>query len=213
MVTKKAKQTFLPRDLSWKRTWPRRSAPRIQSSAQLALAFQRLDCLDREVMIVGTLDCKSRLICCSLLALGSSDLIVVRISDAFTDAIKFGGSAIFLVHNHPSGSIKPSNEDITMTLQVAAAGEILGISLVDHVIVGNGKSTSILKTSLLSKFSTVTTPRAMVAAEACTRIAWQCENCQRLNLNYKSHSYWADCAARRCQACSSISLLRLRSKK
>jgi DNA repair protein RadC len=91
--------------------------------------------LDREIMIAGTLDCKSRLLCWSLLAVGSSEWLIVRVGDAFADAIRMSASGIFLVHNHPSGSLEPSREDIDLTRNVERAGKLLGYTLFDHVIV------------------------------------------------------------------------------
>lgn len=55
--------------------------------------------------------------------------------EIFRNAIHLGASAIFLIHNHPSGSVNPSKEDITMTKRIQEAGKLLNIELVDHLIV------------------------------------------------------------------------------
>jgi DNA repair protein RadC len=86
-------------------------------------------------MIAGTLDCKSRLLSWNLLAVGSSEWLIVRVGDAFADAIRMSASGVFLVHNHPSGSLEPSREDIELTRNVERAGKLLGYTLFDHVIV------------------------------------------------------------------------------
>jgi DNA repair protein RadC len=109
--------------------------PVLLSPEQVAGAFADLALLDREVLLVATLDCKCRLLHWGLLAVGSSDLLVVRLGEAFQGAIRHAGSGIVLVHNHPSGSLTPSRHDMSLTRRAAEAGRLLGYPLLDHVIV------------------------------------------------------------------------------
>lgn len=82
-------------------------------------------------------------------AVGSSNSSYIEIKDIFKEAIKSSATKIIVVHNHPSGSVEPSLEDVKFTYKVKDAGELMGIELVDHVIIGNGKFASLKR---LKKF-------------------------------------------------------------
>ena len=71
-------------------------------------------------------------------------MVSVRIGDAFQDAVKTGAMGIFLVHNHPSGSLEPSNEDRNLTNQAKEAGWLLGYPLLDHVIISKSGHCSLM---------------------------------------------------------------------
>jgi len=111
--------------------------PIVRSAKDVGEIFQRIAHFDREIMIAGTLDCKNRLLCWTLLAVGSSEWLLVRVGDAFADAIRMSASGIFLIHNHPSGSLEPSREDLVLTRNVQQAGRLLGYPLFDHVIISS----------------------------------------------------------------------------
>lgn len=66
---------------------------------------------------------------------GTLDASLVHPREVFIPAIKEHGAAILLAHNHPSGSCRPSTEDISITRRLVAAGELLGINVIDHIIV------------------------------------------------------------------------------
>ena len=68
----------------------------------------------------------------------------------FRPAIKLGASAVILVHNHPSGELKPSKPDLKLTKEIAAAGEVLHIKLLDHLIVTRNGFTSLLGVGLMT---------------------------------------------------------------
>ncbi len=82
-------------------------------------------------------------------AVGSGNSSYIEIKDIFKEAIKSSATKIIVVHNHPSGSIEPSLEDIKFTYKVKDAGELIGIELIDHVIIGNSKFASLKR---LNKF-------------------------------------------------------------
>ncbi len=71
----------------------------------------------------------------NLISMGSVSEAIVHPREVFRDAIKEGASAIIICHNHPSGSLEPSREDIVTTERIAESGRVVGIPLVDHVIV------------------------------------------------------------------------------
>jgi DNA repair protein RadC len=123
--------------------------PIVRSAADVARVFSNIAVLEREVMFVGAVDTKCRLLCWELLAVGTTDRLALRIGDAFTSVVHAGGSGIFLAHNHPSGSLKTSAEDYELTLKVAKAGLLLGYPLFDHVIITkNGYRSLMMKASL-----------------------------------------------------------------
>ena len=68
--------------------------------------------------------------------MGSLDSAEVAVPNIFKTAIMENAAAVIGLHNHPSGSIKPSQADIDVTKRLAAAGKLLGIKLLDHIIVG-----------------------------------------------------------------------------
>ena len=78
---------------------------------------------------------KNILIKKTLVSVGTINEAIIHPREVFVDAIKEGGSGIIAVHNHPSGSTKPSREDIETTKRMAEAGKIIGIPLIDHIIV------------------------------------------------------------------------------
>lgn len=78
-----------------------------------------------------------------VLSMGTIDANLIHPREVFKPAIEYGASAVILVHNHPSGVVTPSASDVEITRQLIDAGKIMGISLVDHVIVGKGKYASV----------------------------------------------------------------------
>lgn len=78
-----------------------------------------------------------------VLSMGTLDANLIHPREVFKPALEYGASAVILVHNHPSGVVTPSASDIDITKQLIEAGRIMGISLVDHVIVGKGKYVSV----------------------------------------------------------------------
>jgi DNA repair protein RadC len=63
--------------------------------------------------------------------------------DVYRPALKRGSTGIILVHNHPSGDPTPSEEDMFATDHIEKAGELLGVKLIDHIIIGKGRHTSL----------------------------------------------------------------------
>ncbi|HEY0011207.1 MAG TPA: DNA repair protein RadC [Candidatus Paceibacterota bacterium] len=78
------------------------------------------------------------------ISIGTVDSNIIHPREVFRPAIAYGAAGVVLVHNHPSGQTKPSGADRTVTEQVAEAGRLLGIDLVDHVIVTEDSFASVL---------------------------------------------------------------------
>lgn len=92
--------------------------------------------MDRETAMVVNLDNKLRPLNFNMVSVGDINQTIVPIQNIFKSSILSNASSILLLHNHPSGDPTPSNEDFQMTKRVAEAGKLLGITLMDHVIVG-----------------------------------------------------------------------------
>jgi DNA repair protein RadC len=81
---------------------------------------------------------------------GTLDASVVHPREVFRAAIVESAAAVVLVHNHPSGDPTPSREDREVTEQLAAAGQLIGIPVLDHVVIGDGRYVSFVEAGLLS---------------------------------------------------------------
>jgi DNA repair protein RadC len=85
------------------------------------------------------LDTKFRVIRAAVLASGTLNSTIVQPREVYRAATIGGAAAIVVFHNHPSGDPTPSPEDVDLTRRLAAAGVLIGIDLVDHLILGDGK--------------------------------------------------------------------------
>ena len=98
--------------------------------------------LKKEIFCCAMLDVKNRLIRDSRISEGTLTSSLIHPREAFREAIRESAAAVIFVHNHPSGDPEPSREDVLSTERLEAAGETVGIKVLDHVIVGDGKFTS-----------------------------------------------------------------------
>ncbi len=106
--------------------------------------FERLasDAKQEEFHIV-TLDTKNQIVDTHQITVGTLDASLVHPREVFRAAIKDAASSIILVHNHPSGDPTPSQEDITVTNRLTECGKTLGISVLDHIVLGNPDAISV----------------------------------------------------------------------
>lgn len=91
----------------------------------------------KEHAVVFYLDAKHQEIKREIISVGILTSTLVHPREVFESAVRHSAAQIILSHNHPSGSLEPSNDDIRLTKRLASAGQILGITLLDHVIVTN----------------------------------------------------------------------------
>jgi DNA repair protein RadC len=103
-------------------------------------------CSRQEEFWVMILDNKNRLIKKARISIGTISEALVHPREVFRDAIREAASSIIIAHNHPSGVLKPSVNDIEITKRVAQAGSIVGIQLLDHVIVTDNDYLSLRET-------------------------------------------------------------------
>ena len=97
----------------------------------------------KECVVVLILNTRRRVIGHNLVSLGGLDSCVIQPREVFRPAIVAAGSAIILTHNHPSGDPTPSEADIRVTRELIRAGKLLRIELLDHVIIGEEKYSSL----------------------------------------------------------------------
>lgn len=97
-----------------------------------------LDGEDRENFIVITLNTKNVINNITTVSVGSLSSAIVNPREVFKTAILSNANSIIIAHNHPSGEVEPSNEDIAITKRLIKCGELLGINVLDHIIVGEG---------------------------------------------------------------------------
>lgn len=99
--------------------------------------------LRREEFRVLCLNPRSRLLRDAKVAEGSADSCYVDPREIFAPALAARASGVVLAHNHPSGDPTPSSHDLTLTARMVRAGQLLGVRVLDHMVVGDGRYTSL----------------------------------------------------------------------
>lgn len=105
--------------------------------------MQDLRHLTREQVLLLMVDSKNRLMKDLVISEGTVNTSIMPTREIFVHAIKYEAVSIILLHNHPSGDPTPSAEDIRVTKRVAEAGNLIGITLMDHIIIGDNKYISL----------------------------------------------------------------------
>ena len=111
--------------------------PQVRFPAEAApMIAQYIGESDREVFVVALLTIRHRVIGLHTVSVGCLTSSLVHPREIFKPAILSGSAALLACHNHPSGDPEPSAEDIALTRRIASAGQLLGIDLLDHLILG-----------------------------------------------------------------------------
>ena len=97
----------------------------------------------REVFVVATLNVRHKVTAVEVVSIGCMTSSLVHPREVFRLAVANSAAAIIVAHNHPSGDPEPSAEDLALTRRLASAGALLGIDLLDHVVVGDGRYVSL----------------------------------------------------------------------
>lgn len=92
--------------------------------------------LDREHFVVCCLDSALKIIAVNVVSVGCLNLTIVHPREVFKAAILANACSIIVAHNHPSGNIVPSSEDVAVSQRIREAGDILGIKLLDSLVIG-----------------------------------------------------------------------------
>jgi DNA repair protein RadC len=105
---------------------------------------------DREVFVVAMLTVRHRLIGVHTVSVGCLTSAIVHPRETFRAAILCGAAALVIAHCHPSGDPEPSGEDLALTRRLAAAGTLLGIEILDHLVIGEaGRFVSLRERGIL----------------------------------------------------------------
>jgi DNA repair protein RadC len=125
-------------------TWWPAGRQRVQSPADLAaLATPLLARREQEELHVAVVDGRNGLLGLHQVYVGTATGTSVRIAELLRPVVDGGGVGFALVHNHPSGDSEPSEEDLRLTAEVAAAARLLDLEFLDHLVIGRGRWASI----------------------------------------------------------------------
>jgi DNA repair protein RadC len=114
------------------------------------LAYCRdLPHLKREHFVVLLLNARHEVQARQTVSIGSLNASIVHPREVFRPAVVHAAAAVVLVHNHPSGDPEPSEEDLSITKRLVSAGELLGVTVLDHVIVAGRGFVSLRARNLL----------------------------------------------------------------
>lgn len=123
--------------------------PQIASPDDIVTLVQiEMAALDQEELRVVLLDTKNRVLAMRTVYQGSVNSAQIRVAEVYRDAIRLNAVALVAVHNHPSGDPTPSSADVTVTAELARAGALLDIELLDHLIIGDGRWVSLRRLGL-----------------------------------------------------------------
>ena len=123
--------------------------PRVTTPADAAnLLMSEMMFLENEHLKLVLLDTRNNVLGTPTIYVGSLNTSVIRVAELFRAAIKENAAAFIVAHNHPSGDPSPSPEDIRVTRQLAQAGKLLDIEVLDHVIIGHQRYVSLKERGL-----------------------------------------------------------------
>ncbi len=114
----------------------------------MRLVGKRLGAKKKEHFLALLLDTRNQLIKVAEISVGSLDSSIVHPREVFKEAISASAAAVIFAHNHPSGDVQASPDDIKLTKRLAEAGELVGIEVLDHIIIGDKKSSSLKREGL-----------------------------------------------------------------
>ncbi|QKY69348.1 DNA repair protein RadC [Lentibacillus sp. CBA3610] len=98
--------------------------------------------LNQEHFVTLLLNTKNEIMHKITLFIGSLNASIVHPRELYREAVKYSAASVIVAHNHPSGSPKPSQEDVHITRRLAESGKMIGIELLDHVVIGDGRYVS-----------------------------------------------------------------------
>ena len=114
----------------------------------IALVRSRLKGKKKEYFLALLLDTRNQLIRVAEISIGSLDSSIVHPREVFKEAVSASAASVLFAHNHPSGDPEASEDDVNLTKRLAQAGEIMGIDVLDHIIIGEQKYLSLKREGL-----------------------------------------------------------------
>jgi len=123
--------------------------PQITSPVDAAnLLMLEMGCLEQENLRTILLDTKNRVLSIPTVYVGNVNSSIIRVSEVFRQAVRENATALIVVHNHPSGDPTPSPEDVHVTRSIVDAGQLLGIEVLDHLVIGHQQFVSLKERGL-----------------------------------------------------------------
>ncbi|NVN92628.1 MAG: DNA repair protein RadC [Desulfuromonadales bacterium] len=122
---------------------------RYTSPSQVYETFKFLMKETKEMFLTLHLDGKNRIMAMDIVSIGSLNQSIVHPREVFKTALLSNAAAIICAHQHPSGDPSPSSKDISITRRLKEAGEIMGIKVLDHCIIGQDSYISFVERGLL----------------------------------------------------------------
>ncbi len=120
------------------------SKMQISSPSSVAgIYMEEMRHLQQEHLKIVLLDTKNNIISDSTISMGTVNASLINPREVFIHALKNSAVHMIILHNHPSGDPSPSKEDIAVTRRLIEAGELIGIKLLDHIVIGDGKYISL----------------------------------------------------------------------
>lgn len=111
---------------------------KVSSPAVVAKMIKQMtDGSDRELVYVVSVDSKNKPIATELISMGGVNSSIIDVGNIFKHALLSNAAGVIIAHNHPSGDVTPSVEDIRVTKRIEEAGKLLNLPLLDHVVVGD----------------------------------------------------------------------------
>jgi DNA repair protein RadC len=127
----------------------REDRPKVGSPSDLAvMLLPEMTHLEREHFVLVSLDTRNQVLDKRTLYVGSLNATHIRVAEVFQEPIRRNAAAIIVAHNHPSGDPSPSPDDVNVTRQIRAAGELLSIELLDHLVIGDQRYVSLRERGL-----------------------------------------------------------------
>lgn len=122
---------------------------KIKTSDDVAnLIMEEMRYEKKEIAKILILNNKNEILKIKDISIGGSNYAFINPKEVLVDSIKMGAPKVILAHNHPSGDSTPSKQDIQTTQKILNLSEMLGIQLLDHIVIGDGKYTSIISEML-----------------------------------------------------------------
>jgi len=126
---------------------PRPTIGKAQDAARLVMEDLRYR--QQECLLAVFLDTRNQVIRVHTVSVGTLTGSPAHPREIFKEALAHGSASLIVCHNHPSGDPSPSRDDITLTARLKQAGDLMGVPLLDHIIIGDGKYVSLKETGKL----------------------------------------------------------------
>lgn len=124
---------------------------KFQNAEQIVSYFQeKIGCQSQEYFMCIYLDTSKKMIKEKVLFVGTLNRSLVHPREIFKEAYQVSAHSIICIHNHPSGEVKPSSDDIVFTKNLVEVGKLMGISILDHIIIGSTRYYSFFENDRIS---------------------------------------------------------------